>query len=100
MLLRIEETDRERSTAAAINAIIDGLTWLGLNWDGEIIFQFSRAARHRQVAEQLLGSGHAYRCYCSHVWSVDKETRELIEHVTPLPNKLPPPLSEGLRRIQ
>ncbi|MGC2455010.1 MAG: glutamate--tRNA ligase [Pseudolabrys sp.] len=65
MLLRIEDTDRERSTAAAINAIIDGLTWLGLNWDGEIIFQFSRAARHRQVAEQLLGSGHAYRCYCS-----------------------------------
>jgi glutamyl-tRNA synthetase len=65
MLLRIEDTDRERSTAAAINAIIDGLTWLGLTWDGEIVFQFSRAARHRQVAEQLLASGHAYRCYCS-----------------------------------
>ena len=43
MLLRIEDTDRERSTAAAINAIIDGLTWLGLTWDGEIVFQFSRA---------------------------------------------------------
>ncbi|MGC1573030.1 MAG: glutamate--tRNA ligase, partial [Pseudolabrys sp.] len=65
MLLRIEDTDRERSTAAAINAIIDGLTWLGVSWDGEIVFQFSRAARHRQVAEQLLASGHAYRCYCS-----------------------------------
>ena len=65
MLLRIEDTDRERSTAAAINAIIDGLTWLGLTWDGEIVFQFSRAARHRQVAEQLLTSGHGYRCYCS-----------------------------------
>jgi len=65
MLLRIEDTDRERSTAAAINAIIDGLTWLGLTWDGEIVFQFSRAARHRQVAEQLLASGHAYKCYCS-----------------------------------
>jgi glutamyl-tRNA synthetase len=65
MLLRIEDTDRERSTAAAINAIIDGLTWLGLTWDGEIVFQFSRAQRHRQVAEQLLASGHAYRCYCS-----------------------------------
>jgi len=65
MLLRIEDTDRERSTAAAINAIIDDLTWLGLNWDGEIIFQFSRAARHRQVVEQLLAAGHAYRCYCS-----------------------------------
>jgi len=55
MLLRIEDTDRERSTAAAINAIIDGLTWLGLNWDGEIVFQFSRTERHRQVAEQLRG---------------------------------------------
>jgi glutamyl-tRNA synthetase len=65
VLLRIEDTDRERSTAAAINAIIDGLTWLGISWDGEIVFQFSRAARHRQVAEQLLASGHAYRCYCS-----------------------------------
>src|SRR6478735_3911372 len=65
MLLRIEDTDRERSTAAAINAIIDGLTWLGLTWDGEIVFQFSRAARHRQVAEQLLASGHGYRCDCS-----------------------------------
>jgi glutamyl-tRNA synthetase len=65
MLLRIEDTDRERSTAAAIAAIIDGLTWLDLAWDGEIVFQFSRVARHRQIAEQLLASGHAYRCYCS-----------------------------------
>src|ERR1043165_6279693 len=65
MLLRIEDTDRERSTAAAINAIIDGLTWLGLTWDGEIVFQFSRAARHRQIAEQLLAAGKAYHCYAS-----------------------------------
>ncbi len=65
MLLRIEDTDRERSTAAAIAAIIDGLTWLGLSWDGEIVFQFARAARHRQIAEQLLGAGKAYRCYAS-----------------------------------
>ncbi len=65
MLLRIEDTDRERSTAAAINAIIDGLTWLGLTWDGEIVFQFSRAQRHRQIAEQLLAGGKAYRCYAS-----------------------------------
>ncbi len=65
MLLRIEDTDRERSTTAAINAIIDGLTWLGLTWDGEPVFQFSRAGRHREVAEQLLAAGKAYRCYAS-----------------------------------
>src|SRR5690242_17765959 len=65
MLLRIEDTDRERSTVAAINAIIDGLTWLGLAWDGEIVFQFARAARHREVAEKLLAAGRAYRCYAT-----------------------------------
>jgi glutamyl-tRNA synthetase len=65
MLLRIEDTDRERSTAAAINAIIDGLTWLGLTWDGDIVFQFARAARHREVAEKLLAAGRAYRCYAT-----------------------------------
>ena len=65
MLLRIEDTDRERSTTAAIIAIIDGLQWLGLEWDGDIVFQFSRAARHREIAEQLLAEGKAYRCYAS-----------------------------------
>jgi glutamyl-tRNA synthetase len=65
MLLRIEDTDRERSTEAAISAILDGLTWLGLDWDGDTVHQFSRAARHREIAEQLLASGRAYRCYAS-----------------------------------
>src|ERR1700742_1163713 len=65
MLLRIEDTDRERSTKAAIDAIIDGLSWLGLTWDGDIIYQFARAARHREVAEQLLAEGKAYYCYAS-----------------------------------
>jgi glutamyl-tRNA synthetase len=65
MLLRIEDTDRERSTEAAIAAIIDGLKWLGLTWDGDIVFQFARAERHRQIAEQLLAEGKAYRCYAS-----------------------------------
>ncbi len=65
MLLRIEDTDRERSTDAAIAAIIDGLTWLGLDWDGDVIYQFQRAARHREVAESLLASGHAYHCYAT-----------------------------------
>jgi glutamyl-tRNA synthetase len=65
MLLRIEDTDRERSTQAAIDAIIDGLSWLGIRWDGETVFQFARSARHREVAQQMLASGHAYRCYAS-----------------------------------
>src|SRR3954447_17306988 len=65
MLLRIEDTDRERSTQAAIDAILDGLSWLGIEWDGETVFQFSRLARHREAAEQLLAAGKAYRCYAS-----------------------------------
>jgi len=64
-LLRIEDTDRERSTEAAIRAILDGLKWLELDWDGEPIYQFSRAQRHRDVAHELLAVGHAYRCYAS-----------------------------------
>src|SRR5207245_4740672 len=50
MLLRIEDTDRERSTEPAIAAILDGLKWLGLDWDGDVIYQFSRAERHREIA--------------------------------------------------
>ena len=65
MLLRIEDTDRERSTPAAIEAILEGLHWLGLKWDGEVVYQFARAARHRQVVEELLAGGHAYRCWTS-----------------------------------
>jgi glutamyl-tRNA synthetase len=65
MLLRIEDTDRERSTEPAIAAILDGLSWLGLDWDGDTVYQFSRVARHREVVEQMLASGHAYRCYAS-----------------------------------
>jgi glutamyl-tRNA synthetase len=65
MLLRIEDTDRERSTQAAIDAILDGLTWLGIEWDGEPIYQFARQARHREAVEQMLAAGHAYRCYAS-----------------------------------
>jgi glutamyl-tRNA synthetase len=65
MLLRIEDTDRERSTDAAIAAILDGLSWLGITWDGDTVYQFARAARHREVAEQLLAAGKAYRCYAT-----------------------------------
>ncbi len=65
MLLRIEDTDRERSTEAAIDAIIDGLKWLGLDWDGDPIFQFARASRHAEVAHDLLERGRAYRCFAT-----------------------------------
>jgi glutamyl-tRNA synthetase len=64
-LLRIEDTDRARSTDAAIDAIIDGMQWLGLDWDGETVYQFARASRHAEVAQQLLEKGDAYRCYLS-----------------------------------
>jgi glutamyl-tRNA synthetase len=63
MLLRIEDTDRERSTDAAIAAILDGLKWLELRSDGEPLYQFSRADRHRQIAEVLVAAGKAYRAY-------------------------------------
>ena len=64
-LLRIEDTDRVRSTQEAVSAIIDGLRWLGLTWDGEVVHQFERAARHAEVARQLLAAGSAYYCYCT-----------------------------------
>jgi len=62
-LLRIEDTDRERNNPEAVAAILDGLRWLELGWDGEPISQFSRAAHHRDVANALLAQGAAYRCY-------------------------------------
>jgi glutamyl-tRNA synthetase len=65
MLLRIEDTDRERSNPAAVDAILDGLKWLGLGWDGDAISQYSRMQRHAEVANALLNAGKAYHCYCS-----------------------------------
>ncbi len=64
-LLRIEDTDRARHSSEAVAAILDGLKWLGLDWDGEPLSQFGRAARHAEVAHALLSSGKAYRCYLS-----------------------------------
>ena len=64
-LLRIEDTDRARPTPEAIAAILAGMEWLGLNWDGQTIYQFARAERHREVAEKLLADGKAYRCYAT-----------------------------------
>jgi len=64
-LLRIEDTDRKRSTQEAIDAILDGLKWLELGWDNEVVFQTANAARHAAVAQELLATGKAYRCYCT-----------------------------------
>lgn len=64
-LLRIEDTDRERSTPEAVAAILNGMSWLGLNWDGDVLYQFARAARHREIAQGLLAAGKAYRCYAT-----------------------------------
>ena len=62
-LLRIEDTDRARSTQPAIDAILSGMRWLGLDWDGDAVFQFARADHHAEVAHAMVASGHAYRCY-------------------------------------
>ena len=64
-LLRIEDTDRARSTEGAIDAILDGMKWLELGHDGDVVFQFANAARHGEVAHELLTAGHAYRCYAT-----------------------------------
>lgn len=63
--LRIEDTDRERSTTEAVDAILGGLRWLGLDWDGEAVSQHARADRHREIAESLIAGGKAFRCYCT-----------------------------------
>ena len=64
-ILRIEDTDQERSTQASVQAILDGLSWLGIDWDEGPFYQMQRLARYREVAEQLLREGKAYRCYCT-----------------------------------
>jgi len=64
-LLRIEDTDRVRSTREAVAAILDGLTWLELTWDGEVVHQFARAERHAAVARELLERGRAYKCFAT-----------------------------------
>ena len=65
MLLRIEDTDRKRSTEEAVDALLDGLKWLGIQWDGEPVSQYGNAERHREVAEALLEQGKAYKCYAT-----------------------------------
>ena len=64
-ILRIEDTDLERSTEASVQAIFDGMSWLGLDYDAGPFFQMQRMPRYKQVIAQLLDEGHAYHCYCS-----------------------------------
>jgi glutamyl-tRNA synthetase len=78
-LLRIEDTDRQRSTPEAVAAILDGMEWLGLNWDGQIVYQFARSRRHGQIAEQLLADGNAYRCYATSAELEDMRAKQRAE---------------------
>ncbi len=81
-LLRIEDTDRARSTQPAIEAIFDGLDWLGLGGDGPAVLQFARSPRHAEVAAALLASGHAYRCYLAPEELANRRSRALAAHTT------------------
>jgi glutamyl-tRNA synthetase len=82
-LLRIEDTDRQRSTEASTKVIIDGLAWLGITPDEPPVFQSSRMARHVEVAEQMLASGNAYRCYCTAEELQEMRERALTEGRSP-----------------
>jgi len=79
MLLRIEDTDRARSTQEAIDAIVAGMAWLGLDWDGDTVFQYSRADRHREVVDELLARGAAYPCYATAEELEEMRARALAE---------------------
>ena len=87
MLLRIEDTDRARSTDEAIDAILTGLQWLGLNWDGDVISQFANVKRHQEIAEQLIEDDKAYRCF-----TTPEELQEMRETAK---NEHRPPIYDG-----
>ena len=82
-MLRVEDTDRSRSTPEAVDAILDSMTWLGLDWDDETVYQFARAERHAFIAKQLLDEGKAYYCYCT-----PQELEDMREQAKA--NNLPP----------
>ncbi|WP_342220712.1 glutamate--tRNA ligase [Rickettsiella endosymbiont of Miltochrista miniata] len=82
-ILRIEDTDTERSTAAATDVILQGLEWLGLDYDEGPIFQSQRLARYQEILEQLLNEGKAYRCYCSKERLAELREKQLAEHQKP-----------------
>lgn len=78
-LLRVEDTDRARSTGAAVDALINGLAWLGIEHDGEIVYQFSRKARHAEIATKLVQEGSAYYCYASQTEIMESRDKALSE---------------------
>ncbi len=82
-LLRVEDTDRARSTQEAVDVILEGLAWLGLSPDEAPVFQSTRAARHAEVAHAMLASGHAYRCFCTAEELREMRERATAEHRTP-----------------
>ncbi len=84
MYLRIEDTDRARSTPEAIDAILDGLSWLEIQWDGEPVYQHSRSDRHKEIAHRLLAEGKAYKCYCSPEELTDMRKRARAEGRPPI----------------
>lgn len=83
-ILRIEDTDKERSTKESVDAIINGLTWLGLHWDEGPFYQSQRTELYKQHAEQLLKEGKAYRCYCTPEELELKRTKALSEKRKPI----------------
>lgn len=78
-VLRIEDTDRERSTQAAVDAIFSGLKWLGIDWDDEPVFQFSRINHHVELAKKLVAEGKAYYCYCTEA-ELEQMRKDALEH--------------------
>ena len=89
-LLRIEDTDRERSKSAFTADILDGLSWLGLHWDGDPVIQSERIEQHRAAIAQLLASGHAYRCYASEEELTAMREQQAASNLPP-PLRQPPP---------
>lgn len=85
-LLRIEDTDKERSTQEAKQAIIDGLQWLGLSWDGDIVYQSEHQPRHADIAQELLAQGKAYYCYCTPE-ELDQMRKEAVASGKPIRSK-------------
>ncbi len=97
-LLRIEDTDRARHSEAAVEAILDGLSWLGIDWDGEPISQYSRRDRHVEIANQLLAEGNAYRCYLTTdelTEARDKARNEGVRFESPWRERDPATAPEG-----